>query len=99
MGTRKAYIDNTGKVQLTNSVRMINKDEICLTYLSPKQRTAMLIHIAKKVRDKRNKLWSYRARATYPPKRRVVWLKYGSSRLIIVELVDYQQYRILTLSY
>ena len=71
MGTRKSYIDNAGKVQLTNSVRRINKDEIFLIDISPKQRTTLLIHIASKDRSRRRKMWSDRARANYPPKLRV----------------------------
>ena len=71
MGTRKAYIDNTGKVQLTNSVRMINKDEICLTEIYPKQRTALLTHTASKAITKGCKLWYDISRYTYTPKLRV----------------------------
>ena len=71
MGTRKAYIDNTGKVNLTNSVRSIYKDEICLTGIYPKQRTELLIHISIKAMTKRRTLWSYRARGNYPLKLRV----------------------------
>ena len=71
MGTRKTNIDNAGKVHLTNPVMSINKDGICLTDISPKQNTELVIHIASKASTKRSKLWSDRSRSTYPPKLRV----------------------------
>ena len=99
MGTRKSYIDNTVKAHLTNSVSRINKDKICPTYISPKKRTALLFHLDSKARTKCRKLWSDRARATYPPKLRVTQLKDVTSRVRILELLDYQQPRRLTLYY
>ena len=71
MGTRKAYIDNTGKFHLTNSVRRINRDKIFLKDIYLKQRTELLIHIASKARTKRRKLWFDLSRATYPQTLRV----------------------------
>ena len=64
----KASIDNKGLVHLSESVRTVNKDEMCLTDISPKQGTAFLVRIAVKARTKRIKLWSNRSRATYSPK-------------------------------
>ena len=70
-GYQKSYIDNTGWVQITESVSRINKDEICLTDISLKQRTALLIHTAREASTRRSKMWTNRAKATYPPKLRV----------------------------
>ena len=56
MGVRKSYIDNTCKAHLTNSVRRINKDKICLTDIYPKQGTVFLMHIAIKDRTNRRKI-------------------------------------------
>ena len=49
----------------------MNKDEIFLTDISPKQSTALLINIARKTSTKQLKMWYDRAKATYPPKLRV----------------------------
>ena len=67
----------------------MNKDEIFLTDISPKQGTELLIHISSKAGTERRKLWSDRAKSTYPPKIRVTQLKDGITRVRIVELVDY----------
>ena len=58
-----------------------------------------MIHKASKARTKWRKLWSDKEIATYPPKLIATFLKDVTSQVRIVELLYYQQSRILKLSY